>query len=275
MLGEESMTKKVILITGGSSGIGRATGNYLKSKGHTIYGTTRSLTKYPDFTDFPLLEMDVTKSATILQAVEALITKEGQIDVLINNAGVGITGPVEEIPEEEIEKHFQTNYFGALRVIKAVLPQMRKQRSGLVINTTSIAGYMGLPFRGIYSAGKAALEVTTEALRMETKDFGVRITNLAPGDYATNICGGRYHAPVIKGSDYEAKYQMSLDLMDEHVDEGRDPIEVGVLIEKIMNKKSPKIHYKSGAFMQKVSVLLKRLLPDKTFEKLLLNHYKL
>ncbi len=269
------MSKKVILITGGSSGIGRATGNFLKSKGYTIYGTTRSKLKYPDFSDFPLLEMDVTKSETVHRAIQELISKENQIDVLINNAGIGITGPIEEIPEAEVEQHFQTNYFGALRVIRGVLPQMRKQRSGLIINITSIAGYMGLPFRGIYSAGKAALEITTEALRMETKSFGIKITNIAPGDYATNIAGGRYHAPVIEGSDYQTNYQMSLNLMDEHVDEGGDPKEVGILIEKIINTPSPKIHYKSGAFMQKVSVLLKRLLPDKLFEKLLLNHYKL
>lgn len=269
------MIKKVILITGGSSGIGRATGKYLKSKGYTVYGTTRSKAKYVNFSDFPLLEMDVTKTETITSAISELIEQEERIDVLINNAGIGITGPVEEIPEAEVEKHFQTNYFGALRVIRAVLPQMRKQRSGLIINITSIAGYMGLPFRGIYSAAKAALEVTTEAMRMETKSFGVKITNLAPGDYVTNICGGRYHAPVIKGSHYEVNYQMSLDLMDAHVDEGGDPKEVGILVEKIINTASPKIHYKSGAFMQKVSVLLKRILPDKMFEKLLLNHYKL
>ncbi len=270
-----SASPKVVLITGGSSGIGKAVGIYLTQQGYKVYGTTRNVSNYPNFTDFPLLQLDVTKAETIQPAVEELIAKEGRIDVLVNNAGVGITGPVEEIPDDEIVNHFQTNYFGALKVIKGVLPQMRKQQSGLIINVTSIAGYMGLPFRGIYSASKAALEITTEAIRMETKAFGVKVTNLAPGDFATNIASGRFHAPVIENSAYQEKYQLSLDLMDEHVDSGDDPSMVGVVVEKIINTPNPKIHYKVGAFMQKFSTLLKRILPDKVFEKLLLNHYKL
>ena len=267
---------KVVLITGGSSGIGKAIGIYLSKKAnYKIYGTTRNLLNYPKFEHFNLLELDVTKVETIQLAIAELIAKEGRIDVLINNAGVGITGPVEEIPESEIRKHFKTNYFGAINVIKKVLPHMRKQQSGHIINITSIAGYMGLPFRGIYSASKAALEVTTEALRMETKAFGVKVCNLAPGDFATNIAGGRYHAPVKNDSAYKETYQMSLDLMDEHVDSGGNPNDVAIVVEKIIRNDNPKIHYKVGAFMQKFSVFLKRILPDKVFEKLLLNHYKL
>lgn len=267
--------KKVVLITGGSSGIGKAVGIYLTQRGYTVYGTTRSKSKYPDFNHFPLLELNVTDSQTIKNAVTELLSKEQQIDVLINNAGVGITGPVEEIPDTEIVKHFETNLFGAIKTMKAVLPQMRKQKSGLIINVTSIAGYMGLPYRGIYSASKAALEITTEAIRMEVKKFGIKVANLAPGDFATNIAGGRYHAPVIKGSDYEEGYQKTLNLIDEHVDSGDDPAIVGQLIEKIIETPNPKIHYKIGAFLQKFSIFLKHILPDKTFEKMLLNHYKL
>ena len=267
--------KKVILITGGSSGIGKAVGIYLTSKGYKVYGTTRNTSNYPEFNHFPLLELDVTKVNSIKNAITQLLEKESRIDVLVNNAGVGITGPVEEIADDEIVSHFETNFFGAVKMMKGVLPQMRKQQSGLIINVTSIAGYMGLPYRGIYSASKAALEVTTEAVRMETKAFGVMVTNLAPGDFATNIAGGRYHAPVIKSSAYEKGYQQTLDLIDAHVDDGDDPSMVGVLVEKIINTPNPKIHYKIGAFMQKFSIVLKRVLPDKTFEKMLLNHYKL
>lgn len=268
-------TNKVVLITGGSSGIGKAVGIYLTTKGYKVYGTTRNKSNYSDFKHFELLELDVTKSETIQRAVNQLLAKESKIDVLVNNAGIGITGPVEEIADEEIVKHFETNYFGAVKVMKGVLPQMRKQQSGLIINVTSIAGHMGLPFRGIYSASKAALEITTEAMRMETKAFGIHITNLAPGDFATNIAGGRFHAPVIKGSAYEIGYQKTLDLIDEHVDRGDDPNIVGLVVEKIINTPNPKIHYKVGAFLQKFSVKLKSFLPDKTFEKMLLNHYKL
>jgi len=269
------ISKKVVLITGGSSGIGKAIGIHLSKKGYTIYGTTRDTSRYQDFSDFQLVNLDVTKPETIQKAINTVINKEGQLDILINNAGVGITGAVEEIPDHEITKHFETNYFGAIRTLKAVLPQMRKQQSGLIINITSIAGHMGLPYRGIYSASKAALEITTEAIRMEVKDFGIQVTNLAPGDFATNIASGRYHAPVKKGSPYEIPYKNTLDMMDNHVDSGSNPSEVGIVIEKIINTKKPKIHYKVGAFMQKFSVFLKQILPDKMYEKLLLNHYKL
>ncbi len=269
------MQNEVVLITGGSSGIGRSIGNYLKKKGFLVYGTTRDLKKYPDFTDFNLLTLDVRNPQSIAEAVDKIISEQGRLDVLINNAGVGITGPLEEIPSSEISNHFQVNLFGPIEMMKAVLPVMRQQKSGLIINITSIAGYMGLPFRSIYSASKSALEMVTESVRMETRDFGIRITNLAPGEFATNIAAGRYHAPVLRESPYQATYQKTLDIMNEHVDSGLDPQLVGEKVYHIIRKQNPRIHYKVGGWLQKVSVTLKRILPDKLFEKLLLNHYKL
>ncbi len=269
------MKSKVVLVTGGSSGIGKAIALYLKAKDFIVYGTTRDLEKFDDFLGFHLLEMDVTKPGTVKAAVAHIIKNEGCLDVLINNAGIGITGPIEETPHTEIVKTFDTNFHGPLHVIKAVLPHMRKQQSGLIINITSIAGYMGLPYRGIYSATKGALELITEALRMETKDFGVQITNLAPGDYATNIASGRFHSEILKYSPYSRPYGNTLQLINEGVNSGDDPIEVARMVLKIMGKKKPKAHYKVGTFMQKFSIRLKRLLPDKVYEKLLLNHYKL
>jgi len=269
------MEQKVVLITGGSSGIGKAIGVYLKSKGFKVYGTTRNLKNYPDFEAFELLELNVCKPETIQKAITTLLAQEKNIDVLINNAGVGITGPVEETPHEEILKNFDTNFHGPLHMIKAVLPQMRKQKSGLVINITSIAGYMGLPYRGIYSASKGALEIVTEAIRMEIKDFGIRITNLAPGDFATNIASGRYHTPVTAGSPYEAQYGQTLATIDTHVDSGGDPIDVAKAVYEIITTTTPKVHYKVGTWLQKFSITLKKILPDKLYEKMLLNHYKL
>ncbi len=269
------MERKIVLITGGSSGIGKSIGNYLKSKGCTVYGTTRDLSRYPDFDDFGLLQLDVRDTDSIATAVARLLDKEGRLDVLVNNAGVGITGPIEETPHEEILKTFETNYHGPLHMIKAILPQMRAQGNGLIINITSIAGYMGLPYRGIYSATKGALEITTEALRMEIKDFGVQMTNLAPGDFATNIASGRYHAPVLDNSPYKEPYGNTLELINDGVAAGNDPIAVAHNVYRIMNTKNPKVHYKVGSFMQKFSLTLKNLLPDKVYEKLLSNHYKL
>lgn len=272
---EKSTSSKVILITGASSGIGKAIAEFLLHKGFRVFGTSRNPEKLQNLPDFPLLALDVTKPETIAAAISEIMEKTGKIDVLVNNAGIGITGPIEETPDEEIKKAFDTNYFGPLNVIKAVLLGMRKNRSGLIINITSIAGYMGLPYRGIYSASKGALELTTEAYRMELKDFNINMTNVAPGDFATNIAAGRYHAPVIKGSPYEKPYGNTLKVMNQHVDAGKDPNLMAEVIFKIIQLEHPRAHYKVGDTMQKFSIVLKRILPDKIYEKLLRKHYKL
>ncbi len=265
---------KVVLITGGSSGIGKSVGEYLQEKGFKVYGTSRNPDRYPNSV-FPIVALDVTKTETISSCIAEVLRQESKIDVLINNAGAGITGPIEEIPDAEIKRNFETNLFGPINVIKAVLPTMRLQKSGLIINVTSIAGYMGLPYRGIYSASKGALELITEAFRMELKDFNIHMSNVAPGDFATNIAAGRYHAPVKDDSPYKEKYGNSLKMMDEHVDSGNDPKQMAEAILKIIQTKKPRTHYKVGAFMQKFSIVLKRILPDTVYEKLLMNHYKL
>lgn len=265
---------KVVLITGGSSGIGKSIGEFLSLKGFTIYGTSRTPERYPD-SKFNLVKLDVSDTTSIHEAVSAVIAKSGRLDVLINNAGAGITGPIEEIPDVEIQRNFDTNLFGPIRVIKAVLPQMRVQNSGLIINVTSIAGYMGLPYRGVYSASKGALELITEAFRMEIKDFNIHMTNVAPGDFATNIAAGRYHAPIKEDSPYKKPYGDTLNLMDAHVSEGKDPLLMAHAIYKVITTKNPKIHYKVGEFIQKFSIVLKRILPDKVYERMLMNHYKL
>jgi NAD(P)-dependent dehydrogenase (short-subunit alcohol dehydrogenase family) len=265
---------KVVLITGGSSGIGKSIGEFLHHKGFVVYGTSRNPEKVLNAI-FPLIALDVRDTDSIIKAVAKVIAISGKLDVVINNAGVGITGPLEEIPTAEIKNNFETNLFGPIEVMKAVLPQMRAQQSGLIVNITSIAGYMGLPYRSVYSASKGALELITEALRMEVKPFGIQITNVAPGDFATNIAAGRFHAPLLKGSAYEKTYGDTLKTMDEHVNSGSNPNEMAEAVYKIIQTKEPKIHYKIGVFMQKFSIVLKRILPDKVYEKMLMNHYKL
>jgi NAD(P)-dependent dehydrogenase (short-subunit alcohol dehydrogenase family) len=265
---------KVVLITGGSSGIGKSIGEFLHHKGFEVYGTSRNPEQVVNSV-FPLVTLDVREVSSIEAAVAKIIATSGQLDIVINNAGVGITGPMEEIPMAEIRNNFDTNFFGPIEVMKVVLPQMRVQKSGLIINITSIAGYMGLPYRGVYSASKGALELITESLRMEVKSMGIQITNVAPGDFATNIASGRFHAPVIQQSAYEIPYANTLKMMDEHVDSGSKPDEMAKAVYSIIQNPNPNIHYKVGAFMQKFSIVLKRILPDKVYEKMLMNHYKL
>ena len=269
-----SDTTPVVIITGASSGIGLEIGRFLAKHSFTVYGTSRA-PKTDTLDGIALLPLDVTKKESINTLVESVIARSGRIDYLINNAGMGITGPIEETPDDEMRRVFETNYFGALEMIRAVLPTMRTQQSGMIINITSIAGYMGLPYRGIYSATKGALGITSEAYRMELKQFNIKMTTVAPGDFATNIAAGRYHAPIVKGSAYETAYANTLKLMDDHVDSGMDTQIMAKVVYRIMQNKNPKVHYRVGYFMQKFSIVLKRLLPDTWYERLLLNHYKL
>jgi short-subunit dehydrogenase len=264
---------KVVLITGASSGIGNAIANYLHSKGYKVYGTSRNPKKNKFL--FEVIALDVLNKHSIDTAIKLILKKEGKLDVLVNNAGMGITGAIEDTPTDEMRNVFETNFFGAIEVIKSVLPQMRKQKSGIIINITSIAGYMGLPFRGLYSATKGALELITEALSMEVKKFGINVINVAPGDFATNISAGRYHTPVFNDSAYKDDYQANLALMNSHVNSGMNPEEMAKVIYKIINTKTPRLHYKIGGFMEKFSIILKRILPDRIYEKILMNHYKL
>lgn len=267
------MTPKTVLITGATSGIGKETALLLASKGFLVYGTARNIADKN--LPFRLLPMDVRQEESIKTAVQQILNETGRIDIVINNAGVGITGAVEELPAEALHNVFATNLYGAISVIQQVLPSMRAQGKGLIINIASIAGYMGLPFRGAYSASKGALLLMSEALRMELKPFGIEVTTVSPGDYATDIASRRYHAPVNPTSPYAEVYQKQLDLMNEHVDSGGDPKEMAEKILKIIQTPHPSVHYKQGNFLQKFSIVLKRLLPSKSYEKMLMKHYQI
>ena len=164
---------KVILITGGSSGIGKAIATYLsKNNSYIVYGSSRDLKKLENVSFLPI-KLDVTSEESISECVQKIIKDQGRIDVLINNAGVGITGPLEETPNAEIEKHFKTNLYGPINLIKTVLPYMRKNNSGLIINITSIAGYLGLPYWGTYCASKSSFNIIAESLNIELKKYNV------------------------------------------------------------------------------------------------------
>lgn len=265
---------KTILITGASTGLGKAIGEHLSRNGHQVFGTSRNPGKYPD-SKFELLALDVRDPEGIRAAVQQVISIAGKIDVLVNNAGVGIIGPLEEIPTSEIRNHFEVNLYGPIEVMKAVLPQMRLQRSGHIINITSIAGYTGLPFRSVYSAAKGSLELLSEGVRMEVEPFGIQVSCIAPGEFATNIADGRYYAPKSDQSPYAAIYGKTIDLINEQVGAGDDPVLVARAVESVMNEKQPRIHYKVGPFLSRFSIVLKRVLPDKTYEKMLMKHYKL
>jgi NAD(P)-dependent dehydrogenase (short-subunit alcohol dehydrogenase family) len=266
---------EVVIITGASSGLGLATALHMHKNGYVVFGTSRNPEKYEKQFPFPFLFLENADPVSIQSCVESVLNQTGRLDILINNAGVGITGPMEEIDLTDVKDHFEINCFGPMRMIQAVLPQMRKQKKGLIINITSIAADMGLPFRGAYSAAKVALERMSESIRLESHSFGIRICNLAPGDFVSNIAQRRHYAPLDKESPYFEMYKFSLDQINEHVDKGIDPNHIVRTIEEIIKTKKPKVRYKVGAPLQKLSGVLKTLLPSRIFEKLLMNHYKL
>jgi NAD(P)-dependent dehydrogenase (short-subunit alcohol dehydrogenase family) len=269
------MSSKVVLITGASSGLGLSTAEHFQQKGYKVYGTSRNPEPYKNKYPFTFLSLDNSKPESIAACIAQILGEAGRIDVLINNAGVGITGPVEEIEMAAVRQHFEVNCFGPLYTIQNVLPIMREQKEGLIVNITSIAADMGLPFRGPYSAAKGALERMTEALRMETQAFGIRICNVAPGDFVSDIAARRHYAELKTDSPYYKTYQFSLDQMNDHVAQGIAPHKIAEKIEALVHEKKPQVRYKIGAPLQKLSGILKSLLPSRIFEKLLMNHYKL
>ncbi len=267
------MNKKVVLIIGASSGIGKSIGDFLQKKGLIVYGTSRNPNRYTS--NFRLLALDVSDILSIEAVVSKVVKIEGRLDILINSAGKGITGPVEETPLEEIKKAFDTNFFGVINTCKSVIPVMRKQKNGLILNISSIAGYMGLPYRGLYSASKSAVSILSEVLSLETKQFGITVVDVAPGDFATNIASGRYHTPFFINSNYRKHYKKVLKQINDEVYKGLDPEIMAKAIYKIIQTKKPKIRYRVGTFMQRYAIHIKRLLSDRFYEKILMKHYGL
>lgn len=264
---------KVILITGASTGIGRTTAEYLTQLGHRVYGTGRK--PFTEAVPFQTLQLDVNDEASIHAAISQLLQREGRLDVLINNAGLGIIGALEETPDEMIEQVFNTNVYGLLRMCRAALPAMRLQGHGLIINVASIAGRMGLPFRGIYSASKAAVEILTETLNIELKPFGIRACSILPGDVRTNINAARLVAMPPASSPYRSSVEAMNTIVNDEVSKAEDPIYIARIIEDAINSSSPKIHYIAGPFLQRFSLWLKRFLPSRFFEYLLRGNYGL
>lgn len=266
-----STSKYVILVTGASSGIGKATATHLSSKGHTVYGTGRSLKNLESINGFTGLNLDVTNRESVIAGVEQIIKRESKIDVLINNAGLGMACPIEESVIGDVDKVIATNVRGVLNTVKIVTPYLRQQQAGCIINITSIGSKFSLPFRGIYCASKYAVEAITESLSMELKQFNIKVCTLAPGDVASNINTNRLHSDL--NNTCYSKYSSVLDQINNEVARGIKPIQIAKKIEHIIKCKRPLLHYKVATPTQRFSVVLKRLLPARWFEKLIMNHY--
>jgi NAD(P)-dependent dehydrogenase (short-subunit alcohol dehydrogenase family) len=272
---ESFIMKKVILITGISSGFGKQTAELLAEKGHAVYGTVRRDTEISSAVVG--LKMDLTNPDSIKNAVESVILKEGRIDVLINNAGMHTGGPIETSPAENIKLQMDTNFLGTVLLTREVLPIMRKQGGGTIINFSSIGGLMGLPLQGFYSAAKFALEGFSEALRMEVNQFKIKVVLINPGDFHTSNSSNRrnFLAPTGPDDPYKIQYEKTLAVIEKDESNGWEPVVLARKLVKIVECKNPGQRYIIASFEQKLAVLLKYILPGKLFRKILQDHYKI
>jgi NAD(P)-dependent dehydrogenase (short-subunit alcohol dehydrogenase family) len=266
--------KKVILITGISSGFGKETARLLAEKGHKVYGTIRK--KAVSDTPVHYLKMDLTDIGSIKTAVSTVLENEGRIDILINNAGMHSGGPIETSPIETINLQMETNFMGMVNVIREVLPAMRHQGGGIIINFSSIGGLMGLPFQAFYSASKFAIEGFSEALRMEVKRFNINVVIVNPGDFRTSNSANRrnFLAPSGESDPYNDQFSTTLAVIENDESKGWVPEVLAKKIVKIIDCKNPRQRYIIGSFEQKLAVLLKYILPRKWFRLILQDHYK-
>ena len=262
----------IVFITGISSGFGLETARLLSLQGHTVYGTVRR--EVEPLPKVNYLQVDVRDKQAVNNAVKQIIEKEGRIDVLINNAGMGIGGPLEFATEEEIRLQMDTNFMGLVHCVDAVLPYMRQQNSGKIIALSSIGGLMGLPFQGFYSASKFAIEGYCEALRLEIKAFGIKVVVLRPGDFSTGFTGSRKKVADEAALQAYPIYKTAIEKVEHDENGGLKPIVLAKKISKIIQKKNPRNGYVVASFEQKLSVLLKRILPAKWFARILGSYYK-
>ena len=231
----------VVFITGISSGFGLETARLLSQEGHTVYGTVRR-----DVEPLPkvhYLQVDVRDKQAVSETVRQVVEKEGRIDVLINNAGMGIGGPLEFATEEEVRLQMDTNFMGLVHCVDAVLPYMRQQKCGKIIALSSIGGLMGLPFQGFYSASKFAIEGYCEALRLETKSFGIQVVVLRPGDFSTGFTGSRKKVADEAALEAYPIYKTAIEKVEHDENGGLKPSVLARKISQIIQKKNPRNGY--------------------------------
>jgi len=251
---------QVVLVTGASSGFGRQTAVLLAKNGFKVYGTSRNPKPPPEFQMVPL---DVNSDDSCRACVDQILATEGRIDVLVNNAGYLLSGMIEDVSIEEAKGVFETNLFGVHRMVRAVLPAMRKARRGKIINIGSLGGLVAAPGHGFYYATKFAIDGYSESLAHEVRSLGIHVSIVEPGYYKTNL-----HAAMVRArqslSDYEPFRTRLFDALEHGVHTGGDPAQVARLVLRIIRTDSPRLRYLIGPGAHWIP-FLKFILPQKFF----------
>jgi NAD(P)-dependent dehydrogenase (short-subunit alcohol dehydrogenase family) len=265
-----SQTLQVILVTGSSSGIGEAVCSQL-SVGRHIYGASRTETVGGAWS---FVKMDVTSEASVQEAVQSLLLREGRIDAVVHCAGTSLAGPVEETTYEEALQQFETNYFGTVRLLRAVLPIMRNQGYGRVIVIGSIGGLIGLPYLAHYSATKFALDGLIEAVRLEVLPFGVYVSVVHPGNFNTRLAKHRtYRQTVDPSSAYSSVFETAAKFYKAEEDRARSPEVLARRIERLLSIRKPAVRYVFGEPLEVAGLWAKSILPSNLFEFLFCRLY--
>lgn len=255
---------QTILITGASSGLGRACAEHLARAGHRVYAASRRAIPVDGCI---ALRMDVDDDASVAAAVAQVLQAEDRIDALINCAGFGIAGAVEDTHTDEAKAQFETNFFGVTRTVRAVLPQMRVQRDGLILNVSSLVNQLPVPFQAYYCASKAALHAYTEALRYEVAPHGVRVCAIEPGNFATGFTGSRRRATGwTESSDYAARCAASVEWMEQDERKGLPPGRFAEQVHAIVTHASPRLRHLAISPIERVALFLRAILPSRAYE---------
>jgi len=276
--------KTVVLITGASSGIGRACVEYLNARGFRVYGAGRRFPakkitpsrRVTNSDGYRVVRMDVRNSNSVNQAIALIIKAEGRIDVLVNGAGSGIAAAVEDSSITDVKKQFEVNFFGILRVCRAVLPAMRARRYGRIINISSLAGLAGQPFQGAYSASKFAVEGLSESMRLELMPHGIQVSLIEPGDIRTAFTDNRVITAAAKAnSAYAATFKRVLAKIEHAERHAPHPQCVARLLDRIISAPRPLPRYTVGLPLQRAIALGKHMLPARLYEKMVTTHYRM
>lgn len=245
---------KTVVITGASSGIGLVTGEFLSKKGYRVYGLSRTVGSGQGI---QYIRCDITKKEEVQAAFKMI---EGSVDAIINNAGIGISGPVEYTSSEDLNKILNVNLVGVVNVTQVAIPFLRKTK-GRIINIGSVAGEIAIPFQAFYSFTKAGVQVLSEALNVELKPFGIKVTNVLPGDTKTSFTKNRQKNEIIDDL-YKDRIVKSIQKMEKDEEQGMNPLRVSKVIEKVLRMKNPPLRITVGC-SYKFLVFLKRFLPLK------------
>jgi short-subunit dehydrogenase len=265
---------KIALVTGASSGIGEATARQLAQAGFTVYAVARRVERMQPLTHVGIrpIAMDVTDDASMQAAVTAILEEQGRIDVLVNNAGYGSYGAVEDVPMSEARAQMEVNVFGAARLIQLVLPTMRQQRSGTIVNVTSMGGKITTPLGAWYHATKFALEALSDCLRMEVAPFGIDVVVIEPGGIRTewsDIAAEKVRAVSSTGPYAAHGNAVAKSLTSESTHRRSSPPElVGKTIAKAVTSRRPKTRYAVG-YGAKPMIFMHSVLPDRTFDAII------